>query len=184
MRVIAGKAKGRRLEAPKGFKIRPTTHLTRGAIFSILESALSDWSRALDLYAGTGALGIEALSRGAGWVDFVEQEPRRCTIIKQNLKSTALAAQSHVYCCSAAKALTFLREKYNIIFMDPPYSNSSIGNLLKQLTSSELVGADSAIVVFHSRRLLLDSNYGRLHLLKERRHGDTCISIYLGDNRN
>ncbi len=184
MRVIAGKAKGLRLEAPKGFNTRPSTYLTRGAIFSILESTLSDWSRALDLYAGTGALGIEALSRGAGWVDFVEQDTRCCAIIRRNLKNTALATQSHVYCCSVAKALTFLRETYNIIFMDPPYPNSPIDNLLEQLASSQLVGADSVIVAFHSPRLSLASDYGKLHLFKERRHGDTCISIYLGDNKN
>jgi len=76
MRVIAGKAKGFRLKSLQGSNLRPTSDMLRGAIFSMLESLASDWSRVLDLYAGTGALGIEALSRGADWADFVENNPR------------------------------------------------------------------------------------------------------------
>jgi len=108
MRVIAGKAKGHQLRVAKGTVTRPATDLVRGAIFSILESMTNDWSQVLDLYAGSGALGIEALSRGAGWVDFVEREPRCCDIIRQNLEKTRLAAQAHVYCCGVTKAISFL----------------------------------------------------------------------------
>ena len=92
VRVITGKAKGHRLKVLKGTVTRPATDLVRGAIFSILETAASDWAQVLDLFAGSGALGIEALSRGAGWVDFVEREPRCCGIIRQNLEKTKLAA--------------------------------------------------------------------------------------------
>ena len=177
MRVIAGKAKGHQLKVPKGTVVRPATDLVRGAIFSILETT-SDWSQVLDLFAGSGALGIEALSRGAGWVDFVEREPRCCAIIKQNLEKTKLAAQAHIYCCSVAKAISFLDKEYNIILMDPPYSDSSIGNLITQLATSKLVGTDSTVVVTHSPHLPLSSTYGALNLIKERRHGDSCIAIY------
>ena len=107
MRVITGKAKGHRLKAPKRAATRPATDLVRGAIFSILETTNVDWTRVLDLFAGSGALGIEALSRGADWVDFVEHEPRCCAIIKQNLEKTKLEAQAHIYCCSVAKAISF-----------------------------------------------------------------------------
>jgi 16S rRNA (guanine966-N2)-methyltransferase len=137
----------------------------------------------LDLFAGSGALGIEALSRGAGWVDFVDQEQRCCGIIKQNLERTKLAAQAHVYCCSAAKAVSFLDKEYNIILMDPPYSNSSIGNLITQVATSKLVGASSIIVVTHSPHLLLNSNYATLNLVKERRHGDSCIAVYQKEDK-
>ena len=81
MRVIAGSAKGHHIKVPKGTGTRPATDLVRGAIFSILETADADWSRVLDLFSGSGSLGIEALSRGAGWVDFVDQEPKCCRII-------------------------------------------------------------------------------------------------------
>ena len=98
MRVITGRAKGHLLAVPKGVYVRPATDLVRGAIFSILENTASEWSRVLDLYAGSGALGIEALSRGAGWVDFVDYERRCCGIIKQNLEKTKLGANAHIYC--------------------------------------------------------------------------------------
>ena len=178
MRVIAGKVKGHRLKFPKGTTTRPATDLVRGAIFSILENISRDWSQVLDLFSGSGALGIEALSRGAGWVDFVESEPRCCGIIKENLEKTKLAAQAHIYCCSVAKALSFLEKEYNIILMDPPYSNPSIGNLIIQLGTSRLVGTDSTVVVTHSPHLPLHSTYAPLNLVKEHRHGDSCISLY------
>ena len=178
MRVIAGKAKGHQLKVAKGTTTRPATDLVRGAIFSILETTPSDWSLVLDLFAGSGALGIEALSRGAGWVDFVERESRCCDIIRQNLEKTKLAAQAHVYCCSVAKAVSFLDKEYGIILMDPPYSDLSIGNVVTQLATSKLVGTNSIVVVTHSPHLSLDSTYAPLNLIKERRHGDSCIAIY------
>jgi len=178
MRIIAGKAKGHQLKVAKGNITRPATDLVRGAIFSILENISSDWSQVLDLFAGSGALGIEALSRGAGWVDFVERVPRCCDIIRQNLEKTKLTLQAHVYCCSVAKAISFLDKEYGIILMDPPYSDLSIGNVVTQLATSKLVGTNSVVIVTHSPRLTLDSTYVPLNLVKERRHGDSCIAIY------
>jgi len=179
MRVIAGKAKGHRLKVPKDAGItRPATDLVRGAIFSILETTTSDWTQVLDLFSGSGALGIEALSRGAEWVDFVEREPRCCDIIKQNLEKTRLTAQAHIYCCDVAKAILFLEKEYSIILIDPPYANPYIGKLVAQLATSQLVGTNSIVVVTHSSRIPLDSAYGTLSLTKERRHGDSCIAVY------
>src|SRR4030042_5115580 len=123
MRVIAGKVKGHHLKFPSGTKTRPVTDLVRGAIFSILVNMRNDWSQVLDLFAGSGALGIEALSRGAGWADFVESERKCCDIIKENLAATGFFSQTRVYCCSVNKALSFLDKEYDIILMDPPSSN-------------------------------------------------------------
>ena len=178
MRVIAGKAKGHQLKFPKGTKTRPATDLVKGAIFSILETIAGDWSRVLDLFSGSGALGIEALSRGAGWVDFVEREPRCCAIIKENLEKVKLAAQAHVYCCSVIKAISFLDKEYNVILMDPPYSDKSIGNVITRLATSGLVGTESVIVITHSPHLTLQTAYASINLIKEHRHGDSCIAIY------
>ena len=178
MRVIAGTAKGHRLKVAKGTITRPATDLVRGAIFSILENITGDWEQVLDLFSGSGALGIEALSRGAGWVDFVERQPRCCAIIRENLEKTKLAAKAHVYCCSVAKALSFLDKEYRIILMDPPYSNPSIGSLVERLATSTLVGAETTLVVTHSPRLPLNSAYASLNLVKEHRHGDSCIVVY------
>ena len=178
MRVIAGTAKGHRLKVAKGTITRPATDLVRGAIFSILETTTDDWEQVLDLFSGSGALGIEALSRGAGWVDFVERQPRCCAIIRENLEKTKLAAQAHVFCCSVAKALSFLDKEYSIILMDPPYSNPSIGSLVERLATSKLVGANTTLVVTHSPHLPLNSTYASLNLVKEYRHGDSCIVVY------
>jgi 16S rRNA (guanine966-N2)-methyltransferase len=179
MRVIAGKAKGRRLKAPKDASItRPATDLVREAIFSILENRVSDWTEVLDLFSGSGALGIEALSRGAKWVDFVEREPRCCDIIKQNLTRTGFIDQASVHCCDVARAIDFLNKEYNIVIMDPPYTNPSIGRLITKLASSSLIGKETTVVVTHATRLPLDNAYTNLRQVKEHRHGDTCIAIY------
>lgn len=183
MRVIAGKAKGHRLKAPKTTATRPATDLVKGAIFSILENITRNWEQVLDLFSGSGGLGIEALSRGAGWVDFVERSPRCCAIIRENLEKTRLREQAHIYCCSVAKAFSFLDKEYSIILIDPPYSDSSIGSLVEQLANSKLVGRDTIVVVTHSPHLPLDSTYGKLNLIKEHRHGDSCIAVYRKEDK-
>jgi len=98
MRVIAGSAKGHRLKAPKRTATRPATDLVKGSIFSILENITDNWEYVLDLYSGSGGLGIEALSRGAGWVDFVDHAPQCCAIIKENLDKTKLSEYARVHC--------------------------------------------------------------------------------------
>lgn len=178
MRVTGGLAKGQQLIVPKKFKIRPTTDRTREAIFSILASLATSWTRGLDLYAGTGALGIEALSRHVGWIDFVDQEPQCCAIIKQNLEKLGLAQKARIHCCTVSKALTFLENEYDIIFIDPPYADTSIEELVTQLDKSKLIGKHSLIVVSHSSRFSLSDNYGSLSLIKDKRYGDTSLSIY------
>jgi 16S rRNA (guanine966-N2)-methyltransferase len=178
MRVITGKAKGHHLKFPKGTRTRPATDLVRGAIFAILENITEGWEQVLDLFSGSGALGIEALSRGAGWVDFVESEPRCCGIIRENLEATRLSDQARVYCCSVAKAITLLDKEYDIILMDPPYADRSIGDFITRLADSRLVGEKTTIVVTHSPHLTLSQRYAAINMVKEHRHGDSCISIY------
>lgn len=178
LRVITGTAKGSQLKVPKGVYVRPATDLVRGAIFSMLQSAAADWSEVLDLYSGSGALGIEALSRGAGWVDFVERERRCCAMIRENLERTGLSSRAHVCCCSVSRALSFLDKEYGIILMDPPYADTSIGKVVAQLAVSQLVGADTVLVATHSPRVPLESAYGPLGLAAEHRHGDSMVTLY------
>ena len=178
MRVIAGTARGRHLKVPKGTGIRPATDLVRGAIFSILENMADDWSRVLDVFSGTGAMGIEALSRGAGWVDFIEREPRHCAIIKENLAATGLAGNSHVYCISVAKALELLDKEYNIVIMDPPYADRTIDDVIGKVGNSKLIGDKTVVVVTHSPKFPLQQSYTPLRMVKEHRHGDSVISIF------
>ena len=166
------------MKLPRNYVIRPTTDRVREAIFSMIASYIDSGSHGLDLYAGSGALGIEALSRGAEWIDFVDQEPRCCAIIRQNLEKVGLVEKSHIYCCSVGKALTFLDHEYDIIFVDPPYSDRAIESLVTQLDSSKYMNERTLLVIPHSSRLSMAEKYGWLSLAKERRHGDTCISIY------
>lgn len=178
MRIIAGEAKGHKIQAPKREATRPATDLVRGAIFSILENMAQDWSNVLDLFSGSGALGIEALSRGAEWVDFVDHAHECCAIIKQNLEKTRLALRAHVYCSDVSGALSFLDKEYGIILIDPPYADNTIGDLLMRLSMLKLVGQDTVVVVTHSPHHPLDTVYGELKRVKETRHGDSCIAIY------
>jgi len=121
MRVIAGEAKGLRLKRPAARHLRPTSDLVRGAIFDILASLGADCTRVLDLYAGSGALGIEALSRGAHWCDFVEQDRAACAIIRENLALAGFQERTRVHCMSVEKALDRLDGPYDLVLMDPPY---------------------------------------------------------------
>ena len=178
MRIIAGTAKGHQIKAPRRLATRPATDLVRGAIFSILDNQQADWSNVLDLFSGSGALGIEALSRGAGWVDFVEHAPKCCAVIKQNLEKTKLKERAHIYCTEVAKAINFLDKEYGIILIDPPYLDSSIDGLLDKLSQNSLVGANSVVVVTHYPHRTLQDSYGSLKKIKENRHGDSCIAIY------
>ena len=177
LRVITGTAKGMHLKVPTT-GLRPATDLVRGAIFAMLENLTDDWSRVLDIFSGSGALGIEALSRGADWVDFVDREWRCCDIIKINLEKTKFTDQARVYCMTAAKALSILDKEYSIVLMDPPYADTSIGDVVEQLANSNLINQDSIVVVTHSSRFSLKPNYGVLTQFKEHRHGDSTISIY------
>jgi 16S rRNA (guanine966-N2)-methyltransferase len=177
MRITGGTARGQVLKVPRN-DIRPTTDRTREAIFSMLASRAEGWERGLDLYAGTGALGIEALSREMEWVDFVDQNVETCAIIKQNLGKMGFADRAHVYCMSVSKAMTILESKYDVIFLDPPYADDKVGDLLVNLDGAKYVTGATLVVVPHSSRSNLGDFYGALRRIKEKKHGDTCISIF------
>ncbi|MDO8578239.1 MAG: RsmD family RNA methyltransferase [Dehalococcoidales bacterium] len=181
MRVITGKAKGSHLRMPKG-PTRPATDLVKGAIFSILENMTEDWDKVLDLFSGSGGLGIEALSRGAGWVDFIDREPKVCDTIKENLEKTKLSEYSHVYCAGVGKAISFLDKEYSIILCDPPYKNAAVGSLLQQLADSKLVGPNTIVIATYPEYRPLGPAYGTLKSIKEVRHGDSCIAVYRRDS--
>lgn len=183
MRVIAGSAKGARLRSPKDH-IRPTTELVRGATFSILQPMVGEDWQALDLYAGTGALGIEALSRGACWVDFVERNAKSCAVIRDNLKKTGFTSQAAVYCCSVNRALAILNKLYDVVFLDPPYSDTSLGSTLSSLFESQLIAETSTVVVQHSTHQSLPQEFKPFHVAKSRRYGETCLSFYRQESEN
>jgi len=179
VRVIAGEAKGHHLKAPRGLATRPTADKIRGAIFAMVESLLDlEGARVLDLYAGSGALGIEALSRGAAWADLVEASAGCCRLIAENLAHTKLAELARVHCRPVEQALWTFPGKYDLILLDPPYADPGLPGLLERLAGSALLQPGALVVAEHSKRTPLAASYGRLVRLKERRHGDTVVSIY------
>lgn len=178
MRVIAGTARGRRLKGGSERGLRPTSDLVRGAMFDMLQAMDADFERTLDLYAGTGALGIEALSRGAGWCDFVEKDARFCRVIRDNLALAGFDEKAAVFCIPVERVLTKLTGQYSLILADPPYAEEKAGAVLQRIAGSSLIGPDTIILFEHSKRKAPPEALGLLSLSISRRHGDTVISIY------
>lgn len=186
MRVIAGSAKGRHLKGPparrKGDRssgIRPSSDMVRGATFSALDAMEADFTRVLDLYAGTGALGIEALSRGAAWCDFVERDRVMSEVVRENIALTGFGEQAKVYPITAEKALERITGPYTLVLADPPYAAGATIDLLESLAVSPLLAPHATIVLEHSARDEPRGDLGRFHLAKVLRHGDSAVSIYL-----
>lgn len=185
MRVITGKAKGHRLKAPKGLGTRPMLDKVKEALFSILEGFGRIQGRVLDLYAGTGSLGIECLSRGASGADFVEQNGGVCKIIAENLEHTKLAGLARVHCMPVDRFLATHRGagRYDIIVMDPPYADPAIERTIATVAANGLGHPGTLLVVGHAARVPLADSYPGALRVKFRRHGDSCFSIYeLGDH--
>jgi len=178
MRVIAGQAKGLRLKSPPVRHLRPTSDLVRGAIFDMLASLGADLSRVLDLYAGSGALGIEALSRGAAWCDLVDGDRAACATIRENLALAGFQEQARVLCLPVERALERLEGPYGLVLIDPPYEDESALAVVKRLAASPLVGPGSTLVLEHAWRRPPPDELGSLELAARRRHGDTGVSIY------
>lgn len=178
MRVIAGRAKGRRLAGPPSRATRPTSDLVRGAIFSALESMAVDLTRVLDLYAGSGALGIEALSRGAAWCDFVEKDARACAAIRENLSKTGLEGQAAVHCLTVERAAGRLDGPYTLVLADPPYAQDA-ATALDALAAAGLVAPERTVLALeHSSREESPERLAGLTRTKTLRHGDSAVSFY------
>lgn len=179
MRVIAGLQKGRRLVGPKGPGLRPTGDRVKEALFAIL-GARVEGARFLDLYAGTGAIGIEALSRGARWVTFVESNPTALRVLRANLDRCGLGGSADVQACRAS---AFLRRgaaesPYDIVFADPPYHAGAGAELLPSLDQAAIMTSESTVILERFTKLPLPSQVGRLTLVREYGYGDTTLSVF------
>jgi 16S rRNA (guanine966-N2)-methyltransferase len=192
MRVISGTARGRALRtAPE---TRPTADLVKGAIFSILEAlaykrgfepdedgnfaAALAWPRVLDLFAGSGALGIEALSRGAAFADFVEQGREAGRIITSNLRSTGLDDRAHVHQASVTVALRSIRVPVDLVFIDPPYADhSALESAVAGVGQPGLLTPTSVVVIEQPWEATPPEQVGDRSLTSTRRHGRTRLSL-------
>jgi 16S rRNA (guanine966-N2)-methyltransferase len=164
--------------------IRPTTDRVRGAMFSMLEArGAVQGARVLDLFAGSGALGIEALSRGATHADMVERNSKACATIRRNLTTTRLENQASVVALPVTRALGGLNGPYDVVFMDPPYANASeLTDVIDRLATGNLLGEGSMVVVEQSSRNRRDfARADEMRLEQEKTYGDTAVSIYIVD---
>ncbi len=179
MRVITGSAKGHKLKGPPDIGTRPMMDRVKESLFAILSGYEVIEGRVLDLFAGTGSLGIELLSRGAEWADFVEQRREVCTVIRANLGHTKLASRARVHQMPAERFIAGgVVEPYAIIVMDPPYRSPAIEATIEALAVSNLVRNETILVVGHWPRLSLRESYGSFQLLTSRRIADSSFSIY------
>jgi 16S rRNA (guanine966-N2)-methyltransferase len=178
MRVISGSARGHRLKAPRGMRTRPMADKIREASFSMLASLGIQPIHVLDLYAGSGSVGIETLSRGAQSVDFVEQNGAACGVIKDNLKSTRFEERGHVFQTNVGSFLAHIDHAYDFVVMDPPYADPEILDTLASLEASRAVENGTILLIGHSPRVDLPERVGRMQQLRHRCHGDSCFSIY------
>jgi 16S rRNA (guanine966-N2)-methyltransferase len=179
MRLTGGLDRGRRLRAPRGATTRPTSAKVREAIFNILGPAPE--FAVLDVFAGTGALGIEALSRGAPSAFFVERDGRALQSLHRNLKELGLAGRARVVGSEAHAALRQLSQegqRFGWVFIDPPYAAGVVTSVLEVLSGGNLLASGGIIIVEHDKRNQPVETVGAIHLTDRRFYGDTGVSFY------
>ena len=177
MRVTGGAARGTPLLAPKSGGTRPTTDRVREAIFSILYSSGADLGAVLDLYAGTGALAIEALSRGDGRADLVERAPAACAVIRRNLERAGLTGRARLYCADVVRTLDQLNGPYTTVFLDPPYAEGLLATATAALAAAGWI-APAALVVAESAAAEATPAPPGFAPLAERMHGPARLSVF------
>jgi 16S rRNA (guanine966-N2)-methyltransferase len=181
MRIISGQFRGLTLRTLKGGRLRPTSEQMRETLFDVLGPSIRG-ARFLDAYAGSGAVGIEALSRGAREVVFIESHRPAARLIRQNLAALGIRDGVEVLACEASKGLERLEAEsaqFDYLFLDPPYD--AIGEYhraLRELGRSRLIAPQGIVIAQHSRRIRLEERYAALRRTRSIRHGDTQLSFY------
>ena len=185
MRIIAGKFRSRQLKSIKGITLRPTSDKLRETMFNVLGGLVVD-ARFMDLFAGTGAVGIEALSRGASEAIFVERHPPTAALIKKNLESLDIRRGARVVTSDALKALERLSEEpsaanagIDILFLDPPYDEKEqYKSALSFLGEADLLAENAVVIAEHQRSLDLAETFGKLARVRVLRQGDAALTFY------
>ncbi len=179
MRIISGTSRGRKLVTPKNRSLRPTSDRVKESIFNILREEI-EGRMVLDLFAGTGNLGIEALSRGARKAIFVEKRRHALGLIQRNLAQFGLEERSEVLPMDTNRAIGILKQRgktFDLIFMDPPYEKGLIEIILTRLNSHPIYHRDSILVIEHHRREPLPPIPYGWNLIRQRQMGETVISF-------
>ena len=177
MRVITGKARGIQLKTPEGMQTRPTADRVKEALFSIIHFDVPG-ARVLDLFGGTGQLGIEALSRGAESAVFVDAREESCRLIRENLKRTKLEKDAKVIRSDYLDYLNRCREQYNIILLDPPYAEVFLENALKRITEIDILQSDGIIITERPLGKELPWDFEGYTRSKDYKYGKILLTIY------
>ncbi|GGG81176.1 16S rRNA (guanine(966)-N(2))-methyltransferase RsmD [Paenibacillus radicis (ex Gao et al. 2016)] len=180
MRVIAGAAKGRTLKAVPGMNTRPTTDKVKEAIFSMI-GPYFDGGVALDLFAGTGALGIEAWSRGVERTIFIDREKISIDIIRHNTEIAGMGSAAEIYRNDAERAIKLLEKRgivFKLVFLDPPYRMIQMDELMTDLAQRSMLEEEAIIVVEHDAAHLYPEHIKQFEQLKQSKYGDTAVTIY------
>ena len=177
MRVIAGKARGVALKTPAGMHTRPTADRVKEALFSIIQFDLPG-AKVLDLFGGTGQLGIEALSRDAASAVFVDERDDACKLIKENLKRTRLEENARVVRSDYMAYLATCREKFDIILLDPPYAEIFLENSLNRITEIDILQSGGIIVCERPLGKELSFDFPGYQRSKDYKYGNTLLTLY------
>lgn len=180
MRVIGGTYRGRALRSAAGPAIRPTSDRLRETLFNILAQRI-EGSRFLDICAGSGAVGIEALSRGARKVTFIERSRRACAVIAANVSALAADRDATIVNRDAAAALKRLEqesEQFDVVFFDPPYASEIYDQVINELGRSGLLSASALVVVEHRRKTAPKPEYGKLRIFRQVKQGESALALY------
>ncbi len=177
MRVIAGKAKGTQLNTPDGLLTRPTTDRVKEALFSIIQFDIPG-AAVLDLFGGTGQLGIEALSRGASRAVFVDARREACQLIRSNLAKTHMEPDASVVQSDYLQYLNRTREKFGIIFLDPPYAEVFLENAIKRITEIDILCSGGIIVAERPLGKELPWEYEGFTRSRDYRYGKIILTLY------
>jgi 16S rRNA (guanine966-N2)-methyltransferase len=177
VRIIGGLLGGRRIRAPRGDETRPTADRVRQALFDVLGGDVAG-ARVLDLYAGTGALALEALSRGAASAVLVDRAAASVRCIEENVAALGVGDRARVLRADVPAALARLSDRFDLVFLDPPWADAAevAGRVLPALPP--LLSSGARVIVEHDRRLALPDQFGDLACADRRRWGDTAVSFY------
>ena len=178
MRIISGKHKGRILSSVKKAKIRPSSDKVKGSIFNVLKDEVVG-KRVLDLFAGSGNLGIEALSRGAEFVTFVDSSFQSIKIVKKNLESLSLQKKARTVGKDCLKVLPKLQEKFGIVFADPPYLSGFAQKVIDSVARYDLLEKEGILVLEHHKKETFEYPEEKLLHVKAKTFGDTMVSFFL-----
>ena len=180
MKIGSGRFRGRSIQVPKGLRTRPTSGRLKKALFDIIAADLPG-AVVLDLYAGAGALGLEAISRGASRVVFVERRKSAVAAIESNLEKLGVADQAEVFQGEATKALHHLPlrdESVHVVLIDPPYDAGVYEAVMSRIDEASIVVPDGLVIIEHHHKCELEETYGRLLRHRVVRAGESCLTFY------